>query len=123
MVLLQEIGPFQRLVRKLIHLTTASPNISYAVGDLCIFSTQKKKFMHYPTPDLGVVSRVLRYLKSSPGRDCIPKNTDLDVMFLLMLIRLNVKWIVSWHSGINFVKGRLVPWKSIKHRCIEQFSN
>ena len=52
---------YRRLVGRLIYLTNTRPNISYAVQQL-------SQFMANPTTDHSkAASRVLRYLKSSPG--------------------------------------------------------
>ena len=61
---------YQRLVGKLIYLSHARPNISYAMS----FVSQ---FMHCPSEDhMNAVFRILRYLKSSPGKGLMfAKNT------------------------------------------------
>jgi hypothetical protein len=53
---------YQRLVGKLIYLSHTRPDIAYAASLV-------SKFMHYPSEDhMSVVIRILRYLKSSPGK-------------------------------------------------------
>ena len=53
---------YQRLVGKLIYLSHTRPDIAYAV---CVVS----KFMHDPRkPHMDAVERILRYLKSAPGK-------------------------------------------------------
>ncbi|RVW48516.1 Retrovirus-related Pol polyprotein from transposon TNT 1-94 [Vitis vinifera] len=53
---------YQRLVGKLIYLSHTQPDIAYAVSLV-------SQFMHCPSKDhMSAVVRILRYLKSSPGR-------------------------------------------------------
>jgi hypothetical protein len=55
-------GRYQRLVGKLIYLSHTRPDIAYAVSVV-------SQFMHNPRqPHMDVVERILRYLKSSPGK-------------------------------------------------------
>ena len=60
---------YQRLVDKLIYLSHTRPDIAYAVSLV-------SHFMHNPSKDhMNVVIRILRYLKSSPGRGSCSENT------------------------------------------------
>ncbi|XP_021824380.1 uncharacterized protein LOC110765551, partial [Prunus avium] len=53
---------YQRLMGKLINLAHTRPDIAYAVGVV-------SQFMHSPSEDhMGVVTRILRYLKGTPGK-------------------------------------------------------
>lgn len=53
---------YQRLVGKLIYLAHTRPDIAYAVSVV-------SRFMHAPSEDhMKAVYRILRYLKSSPGK-------------------------------------------------------
>lgn len=53
---------YQRLVGKLIYLSLIRPDIAFAVGVV-------SQFIHAPqTPHLEATYRILRYLKSAPGR-------------------------------------------------------
>ncbi|XP_048131448.1 uncharacterized mitochondrial protein AtMg00810-like [Rhodamnia argentea] len=53
---------YQRLVGKLIYLSHTRPDIAYTIG----FVSQ---FMHDPyTTHMDVVTRILRYLKGTPGK-------------------------------------------------------
>jgi hypothetical protein len=55
-------GQYQRLVGKVIYLAHTRPNIAYAVSVV-------SQFMHNPKDShLQVVYRLLRYLKSTPGK-------------------------------------------------------
>ncbi|KAI5347547.1 hypothetical protein L3X38_000434 [Prunus dulcis] len=56
---------YQRLVGKLIFLAHTRPNITYAVSVV-------SQFMHSPSEDhVGAVTRILRYLKVTPGKGLI----------------------------------------------------
>ena len=65
---------YQRLVGKLIYLSHTRPDIAYAVSVV-------SQFMHNPSEDhMGAVIRILRYLKSSPGKGLMfSKNTHLNI--------------------------------------------
>ena len=53
---------YQRLVGRLIYLAHTRPDVVYAVSVV-------SQFMHNPSEShMNVVMRILRYLKSSPGR-------------------------------------------------------
>jgi hypothetical protein len=59
---------YQRLVGRLIYLSHTRPDISYAVGVV-------SQFMHEPrTVHLDAVYRILRYLKSAPGKGILFSN-------------------------------------------------
>ena len=64
----------QRLVSKLIYLSHIRPNIAYVVSMV-------SQFMHSPSEDhMDVVTWILRYLKSSPGKGLMfSKNNHLRV--------------------------------------------
>ncbi|XP_021822912.1 uncharacterized protein LOC110764292 [Prunus avium] len=56
---------YQRLVGKLIYLAHTRPDIAYAVNIV-------SQFMHSPSVDhMGAVTRILRYLKVTPGKGLI----------------------------------------------------
>src|SRR5262249_17260499 len=57
-----ELGRYQRLVGRLIYLSHTRPEIAYAVSLV-------SQYMHDPRePHMEAVYRILRYLKSAPGR-------------------------------------------------------
>jgi hypothetical protein len=57
-----DLGRYQRLVRRLIYLSHTRPGIAYVVS----FVSQ---YMHDPrNSHLQPVFRILRYLKSAPGK-------------------------------------------------------
>ena len=60
-------GRYQRLVGKLIYLSHTRPDIAYVVSVV-------SQFMHAPKEShLETVYRILRYLKSTPGRGVLVK--------------------------------------------------
>ncbi|XP_020525382.1 uncharacterized protein LOC110007613 [Amborella trichopoda] len=68
--LLQDIGRYKRLVGRLIYLTITRPDIAHVVGLV-------SQFMRDPrTRHLEAVDKILRYLKSSPGRVIWMKNNN-----------------------------------------------
>ena len=95
---------YQRLVGKLIYLSHTHPDIVYAVSVV-------SQFMHNPSKDyMGVVIRILRYLKSSPGKGLIfSKNAHLNIEGYI-----DADWagkildINSTSSYFTFVRGNLV---------------
>ncbi|XP_019253805.1 PREDICTED: uncharacterized protein LOC109232486 [Nicotiana attenuata] len=59
--LLTDLGPYQRLLGKLLYLTVTRPDISFVVQSL-------SQFMHSPkVSHMEVALKVVRYVKSSPG--------------------------------------------------------
>ncbi|MCH83693.1 hypothetical protein A2U01_0004519 [Trifolium medium] len=61
--ILNDPTPYRRLVGRLIYLTVTRPDIAYPVNIL-------SQFMHAPRqPHMATATRLIRYLKSTPGRD------------------------------------------------------
>ena len=95
---------YQRLVGKLMYLSHTRPNIAYVVSVV-------SQFMHNPSEDhMDAVIRILRYLKSSPGKGLLfSKNGHL---------RINGYTYADWARNISnrrstsgyfmFVGGNLV---------------
>ncbi|XP_042988889.1 uncharacterized mitochondrial protein AtMg00810-like [Carya illinoinensis] len=72
--LLYDPSSYQRLVGRLIYLTITRPDIVFAVNIL-------SQFMHAPRiPHMQAATRVLRYIKGSPGQDIFfPSSNTLHV--------------------------------------------
>ena len=63
-------GRYQRLVGKLIYLSHTHPDIAYAMSVV-------SQFMHCPSEEhMEAVIRILRYLKSSPGKGLMFSKND-----------------------------------------------
>jgi transposase InsO family protein len=111
-------GRYQRLVGKLIYLSHTRPDIAYAVNVV-------SQFMHDPKkPHMDAVERILRYLKSAPGKGLLFSNhgqlkvegyTDAD-------------WAGSADDRkstagyFTFVGGNLVTWRSKKQQVVARSS-
>ena len=101
---------YQRLVGKLIYLSHTRPDIAYTVSVI-------SQFMHNPSEDhMIVVTLILCYLKSAPGRGLIfSKNNHLNIDGYT-----DADWIgaVSDRRSTSgyfiFVGGNLVTWRSKK---------
>ncbi|XP_071728540.1 uncharacterized mitochondrial protein AtMg00810-like [Rutidosis leptorrhynchoides] len=115
---LKNITEYQRLIEKLIYLTLTIPDISYSVHVL-------SQFMHAPkVSHLKCALRVLRYLKSAPGKGiCIRKGDDTDLMCYV-----DSDWgtrIVAMKSVTGyclFLNGSILTWKSKKQDCVSRSS-
>ncbi|KAG6474154.1 hypothetical protein ZIOFF_068078 [Zingiber officinale] len=70
-----EKGTYQRLVEKLLYLSMTRPDITYAVSVV-------SQYMHAPkTIHIKAVDRILRYLKSCPGKGLLFKGGgDLKII-------------------------------------------
>lgn len=111
---LTDKGRYQRLVGKLIYLSHTRPDIAYAVSVV-------SQFMHQPSKDhMEAVIRILRYLKSSPGKGIMfSKNNHL---------RVNGYTDADWAGNTTdrrstsgyfiFVGGNLVAWRSKKQNVV-----
>ena len=99
---------YQRLVGRLIYLSHTRPNIAFAVSLV-------SQFMQSPHEEhLEVVQRILRYLKSTPGRGLFFKKTGQQA--------IEVFTDADWAGSImdqkstsgycKFVWGNLVTWRS-----------
>src|SRR6266542_1166182 len=105
---------YQRLVGRLIYLCHTRPDISYAISAV-------SHYMHNPRQGhLEAVYRILRYLKSSPGRGLwFKKNQHLN---------LEAFCDADWASSVDdrrstsgycvFVGGNLVSWRSKKQEVV-----
>ena len=101
-------GCYQRLIGKLIYLSHTRPDIVYAVSVV-------RQFMHSPGEEhMETVYRILRYLKSAPGRGLLFSKKEVqDIKGYT-----NSNW-TGYQTDrrltlgyFTFVKGNLVIWRS-----------
>ncbi|XP_039170375.1 uncharacterized mitochondrial protein AtMg00810-like [Eucalyptus grandis] len=111
---LKDPSEYQRLVGKLIYLTTTRPDISYAVQIL-------SQFMHMPKQShMDAALKVVKYLKGCPGlgillsRDCNMKMTvfcDTDYVTCPMTKRSITGFCIKLGKS-------LISWKTKKQSTI-----
>lgn len=105
---------YQRLVGKLIYLSHTRPDIAYAVSVV-------SQYMHNPSKDhMDAVIRILRYLKSAPGRGIMySKNGHVKIDGYT-----DADWAgcvddrKSMAGYFTFVGGNLVTWRSKKQNVV-----
>jgi hypothetical protein len=99
---------YQRLVGRLIYLSHTRPDIAYAVSIV-------SRYMHDPrTSHMDIVKRILRYLKSCPGKGILfSKNEHLKIEGYT-----DADWAgclddrKSTSGYCMFIGGNLVSWRS-----------
>ncbi|XXG51736.1 hypothetical protein AAC387_Pa03g0242 [Persea americana] len=98
---------YQRLVGRLMYLAHTQPDLAYALSVV-------SQFMHAPSEEhMNAVTRILRYLKSSPGKGIMfTKGDNLDIEGYT-----DADWagsiddIRSTSGYFTFVGGNLVTWR------------
>ena len=109
---------YQRLVGRLMYLAHTRPDLAYVLSMV-------SQFMHSPSEEhMNAVIRILRYLKSSPGKGILfTKGDSLDINGYA-----NANWAGSVQdrrstSGyFTFVGGNLVTWRSKKQEVVARSS-
>jgi hypothetical protein len=109
---------YQRLVGRLMYPVHTRPDLAYVLSVI-------SQFMHSPSEEhMKVVTRVLRYLKSSPGKGILfTKGENLNIEGFT-----NVDWAGSiedrrFTSGyFTFMGGILVTWRSKKQEVVARSS-
>jgi hypothetical protein len=108
-------GRYQRLVGKLIYLSHTRLDIAYAVSVV-------SQFMHNPSKShMEAVTRILQYLKSSPGKGLMFSKNDNQ-------LKVDGYTDADWAGNITdrkstsgyftFVGGNLVTWRSRKQKVV-----
>lgn len=101
---------YKRLIGKLIYLTIARPDVTYAISVV-------SQFMQNASHDyIQAAYRVLRYLKREPGKGILyaaDNNLTLEVY-------TDSDWATSGYC--TFVGGNLMTWKSKKQMVIARSS-
>jgi hypothetical protein len=116
--LLPDPTSYRRLIGRLIYLTLTRPDISFSVQVL-------SQFMHSPwQPHMAAVSRLLRYLKGSPGQGLFyPASSDFKVEAFC-----DNDWATCSDSKRSitgfcvFIEDALVSWKSKKQHTVSRSS-
>ncbi|KAA0025138.1 Retrovirus-related Pol polyprotein from transposon TNT 1-94 [Cucumis melo var. makuwa] len=109
---------YQRLVGKLIYLSHTHPDISFAVSAV-------SQFMQAPYEEhMEAVKRILRYLKTTPGKGLMFRKTDKKT--------IEAYTDSDWAGSIvdrkstsgycTFVWGNLVTWRSKKQNVVSRSS-
>ena len=110
---------YQRIVGCLIYLSHTRPDVAYAVSVV-------SQFMHNLSVDhMDAVVRILRYLKSAPGREVMFSNHNniLEVCgFTGADWARNITDQRSTSVYFTFVGGNLVTWKSKKQKVVARSS-
>ncbi|CAN1319977.1 Uncharacterized mitochondrial protein AtMg00810 [Linum perenne] len=111
-------GGYQRLVGKLIYLAHTRPDIAFSVSIVSQFMQNPNEENH------GMVMRILRYLKMSPGKGLLFRKHHQH--------HITVYTDASWAGELTerrsttgyctYVWGNLVTWRSKKQTVVARSS-
>ncbi|GJZ15952.1 putative RNA-directed DNA polymerase [Tanacetum coccineum] len=118
--LLDNITDYQKLIGKLIYLTTTRPDIAYTVSCL-------SQFMHSPLKShLKTALKVIRYLKGCPGKGVNVIRTSTSVNVLKAYTDADWARCTDTRRSVTgycvFMNNSLVSWKSKKQNTISKSS-
>jgi hypothetical protein len=112
-------GRYQRLVGRLMYLAHTRPDLAYVLSVV-------SQFMHNPGEQhMNAVMRILRYLKSAPGKGILLKKNDNNNN---VSVYTDADWagsiddIRSTSGYFTFVGGNLVTWRSKKQNAVARSS-
>ena len=114
--MLNDSGPYQRLVGRLLYLTIARPDISFAIQNL-------SQFMHSPKQShMEATTRVVKYIKQALRVGILMSSTVSS--------KLHAYCDVDWGSCLTTIKSvsgyavkigdSLISWKSKKQSTISK---
>ncbi|KAK2373410.1 hypothetical protein QL285_074443 [Trifolium repens] len=107
------------MIGKLLYLTNTRPDIAYATQQLSQF-LQKPTITHY-----NAACRVIRYLKSSPGRGLLyPRSSDLQILGFSDADWAGCVETRRSTTGYCFFLGSsLISWKAKKQITVSRSSS
>ncbi|XP_050909452.1 uncharacterized mitochondrial protein AtMg00810-like [Lathyrus oleraceus] len=115
---LSDSGRYKIFVRNLNYLTVTHPDISFAVSVVIQFLNSLCQ------EHMGVVIRILRYIKYAPGKGLVYEDKGHTKIFIYS----DVDWVgssIDRRSAFGYcvlVRGSLISWKSMKQNVVARLS-
>nr|GEX81702.1 ribonuclease H-like domain-containing protein [Tanacetum cinerariifolium] len=118
--LLDNVTDYQKLIGKLIYLTTTRPDIAYTVSCL-------SQFMHNPLKShLKTALKVIMYIKGYPGKGVNVIKTSTHVNVLKAYTNIDWARCTNTRRSVTgycvFINISLVSWKNKKQNTISKYS-